>query len=210
MVRSQSERAYQFIRRELLAAELRPGERLTEIKWAIKVGVGRAAVREALRRLSGEGLVQKLRASHVVIEPAPADIHELRQLRDVLETGALRACGKEVPPQRLKAIRTALHDYEDLMRKGYLAGAREADLRFHQAIVAAPGNARLTRLHESANLPLFKTYLGTGGQLLDDYEETRTEHREIFDHLAGSRIDLAIEALQRHLNRGEITVLNPP
>jgi DNA-binding GntR family transcriptional regulator len=171
---------------------------------------GRAAVREALGRLAGEGLVQRVRASYRVTAPNPEDIHEFRQLREIFEIGALRTCGAngKIPGVRLKEIRAAANDFARLSARGYLAGAREADLAFHRALVAAAGNHRLLHLYQAANLPLFQTTVGPAGRALDDYRQTQAEHEAIVANLEDGRFNQAITALERHLRRGESSVLS--
>jgi DNA-binding GntR family transcriptional regulator len=205
-----AESAYQSIRAHLLAGDLAPSEKLTELAWVAELKTGRSAVREALGRLAGEGLVQRVRASYRVTAPTPKDIHEFRQLREIFEIGALRTCGTngKIPAVRLKEIRAAANDFAQLSARGYLAGAREADLAFHRALVAAAGNHRLLHLYQAANLPLFQTTVGPAGRTLDDYRQTQAEHEAIVANLEDSRFTQAITALERHLRRGENSVLS--
>jgi DNA-binding GntR family transcriptional regulator len=79
---NQADSAYQAIRARLLAGDLSPSEKLTELGWAASLNLGRAAVREAFGRLAGEGLVQKIRASYRVTAPTAADIHEFDRMRE--------------------------------------------------------------------------------------------------------------------------------
>lgn len=205
-----TEVAYHSIRARLLAGDLAPSEKLTELAWAAELKTGRAAVREALGRLAGEGLVQRVRASYRVTCPTTEDIHEFRQLREIFEIGALRTCAAKgkIPTVRLREIRAAANDFARLSARGYLAGAREADLAFHRALVAAAGNHRLLHLYQAANLPLFQTTVGPAVRALDDYHQTQAEHEAIVANLENSRFNHAITALERHLRRGESSVLS--
>lgn len=206
---SQDETAYEALRQQLLTGDLRADEKLAEIPWSERLGVGRAAVRAALRRLAGEGLVVKVRASYRVPALEAPDVRALRQLREILEVGALRAAGTPTSAA-LRQIRKACEDYERFVTGGYLAGAREADLRFHQALVSAAGNARLLRAYQQANLPLFQNRIGPGGRMLEDYSQAQAEHRVILDHLAAGDTEAAITALEAHLRRGENEITAPP
>ena len=143
---SQSETAYQRLREAILSTSVLPGEHLAEVDWAMQLELGRFAIREGLKRLHGEGLVTKNRGKYRVTEMTSEAVREVGHLRAVLEIGALRFLEKPIPRKAIRAIKTAAADYAALVKKGYFEGAREADLRFHRAIVAVSENPRLVDL----------------------------------------------------------------
>src|SRR5690606_40313277 len=88
---SQSSKVYLELRKKILSNQLIPGTRLKEDAWATKVEVSRISVREALNRLLGEGLLEiGQRGGYYVKSMTSSDLREIRQLREVLERGALR------------------------------------------------------------------------------------------------------------------------
>lgn len=205
---SQSEIAYQRLRESILSARILPGEHLAEIKWADTFEVGRFAIREGLRRLHGEGLVTRSRGRYRVTIPAAKDVQEIGHLRAVLETGAIRFISQKKLPSRLLApIRRAAADYAALVKNGYLAGAQEADLRFHQSIIAASQNPRLIRLYEASNLPLLQVSISKAPFLLDDYQKVIREHARICEALENGDWNRASRFLEQHLKRGVTTIL---
>ncbi|WP_404425061.1 GntR family transcriptional regulator [Nibricoccus sp. IMCC34717] len=203
--KTQAQTAYETLRREVLAGEWAGGTKITEIASAARLGIGRAAVREALRRLAGEGLVEKIRASYRVVSVSSEDAPALRQLREIFEVGSLRLCAREGLPKRaLASIHRANSDFASLVAKGYFSGAREADLRFHRELVAACGNRKLLELYDSANLPLFQKFLAGDDRLVRDHALAVKEHGMIEKALAEGKFEAAMSALVAHLQRGEI------
>ncbi len=200
---SQSERAYQRLRELILSAGLLPGEHLGEVDWANRLGVGRFAIRESLKRLHGEGLVTRSRGKYRVTQLTVEEVREISHLRAVLEIGALRFLRTALPQQAVKAIKEAAEDYAGLVKKGYFDGAREADLRFHRAIVAAAGNDRLVKVYESSNLPLLHVTVGRKARPLNDFDQAAEEHLAIARALENKDPDLAARLLEAHLKRGE-------
>ena len=76
---TQSQLAYEEIRRRILILEIRPEERLKEEEWAGKLDVGRLAVREALTRLHGEGMLTRgEKGGFFVATMTASDVHEIR------------------------------------------------------------------------------------------------------------------------------------
>src|SRR5436190_6641826 len=88
---NQAAQAYDELRRRILIAEIRPEERLVERTWASHLKLGRLAVREALTRLHGEGLVTRgPKGGFFAAGMTEEDVHEVRQVREILEVGAIR------------------------------------------------------------------------------------------------------------------------
>ncbi len=204
---SQSETAYQRLRELILSAGMMPGDHLAEVEWSTRLELGRFAIREGLKRLHGEGLVTRNRGKYRVTKMTPEEVREISHLRAVLEIGALRFMRKDIPRKALHAIKTAAADYASLVKKGYYDGAREADLRFHRAIVAVSQNSRLIRLYESSNLPLLHVTVGRNAMPLDDFDLAAKEHNAISAALGKGDIDLAARLLEDHLKRGESEVI---
>ncbi len=86
-----AEAVYRVLREAITDGSLPPGERLREIPLARRFGVSTTPVREALRRLEREGLVEiNPRRGAVVPRFEPADIAQLYEAREVLECRAVR------------------------------------------------------------------------------------------------------------------------
>src|SRR5215211_4432634 len=94
---SLANKAFVEIRKKILSNQLLPNTRLKEDEWAKKIGVSRMAVREALTRLLGEDLLMLGEKGGYYVKPMiPADVHEIRELRELLELGAMRLAFKKM------------------------------------------------------------------------------------------------------------------
>ncbi len=203
---SQSETAYQRVRELILSAGILPGTHLAEMEWAERLGLGRFAIREGLKRLHGEGLVTKNRGKYRVTIMTAEEVREISHLRAVLEVGALRFVQGRIGEKALEPIHSAAVDYASFVKKGYFDGAREADLRFHRALVAISENRRLIRLYEASNLPLLHVTVGRHPVPLDDFDIAAKEHTAICRALEKGEITKASRLLEEHLKRGELEV----
>ena len=202
--RTQAELAYNELSHRILILEIPPNERIIEEFWGDKLGVNRSAIREALTRLLGEGLVrQGERGGFFVSELSDADIHEIRELREILETAAFHLACDRATDRQIKAIGETVDDYASFVKKGYLTAAHEADLRFHQLLMSASGNARLAQLYERSRIPLFQRKAARARAHPEDFELTEREHRAILEALRKRDKKRGVEFLRAHFNRGE-------
>jgi DNA-binding GntR family transcriptional regulator len=148
------ELAVRRLRSEILSGRTDPGERLVEEQLTRRLGISRAPLREALRLLAEQGLVEHLPRRGVrVVTLSDRDVRELYAVRDVLERYAVTAA-LPVPEAALAPLGAAL----DAMHRATDAGDRletaHAHRRLHVAVVALAGNRHLTALYESVLVKL--------------------------------------------------------
>ncbi len=202
--RTQSELAYQELSHRILIVEIAPNERIVEQFWAKRLGVNRSAVRESLTRLLGEGLVfQGAKGGFFAQEMSAAEIREIREVREILETAAFSLACDRATAKQIKEIEETCNDFGNFVKKGYFTGAHEADLRFHQMLIAASGNARLSLLYHRAHIPLFQRKAALVRTPVEDFIQTEAEHRAVLDALKRGDKKRGVEALKNHFNRGE-------
>ncbi|MFJ4655289.1 GntR family transcriptional regulator [Nocardia sp. NPDC088792] len=133
------------VRAEVLSGGLEPGKRVGEEALCARLGTSRAPVREALRLLAQEGLIEHLprRGFRVAVWSA-TDILQLFELRRVLEQHAMESAfplAEEGDP--LREVRGALKDMRVADAAGDLFERDNAHRRFHGEIVALAGNRQL-------------------------------------------------------------------
>lgn len=138
------------LRALILRGELRPGERLIEERLTERFGISRPPLREALRLLEHEGLVQRQPRRGAIVTPLSADdVREIYSLRWALERLALGLAVPVDDPRRLDGLRDAL----TAMRAAAATGDREALLdanwRFHLELCSLPGHRRLLAAYAS-------------------------------------------------------------
>lgn len=203
---SLSGKVYGEIRRKILSNQLTAGTRLKEDAWAKKIEVSRVAVREALNRLFGENLVEfGEKGGYFVKSMTADDIKAIRELREILELGALRLTFEKIEPKHIEELETICDDFTSMVQRGYLGGACEADVKFHETLILAAKNDKLTQAYNNSNIPLFHQKLGNNQTHMDDYELTDQEHRQIVAALKTKDLALAEQTLSRHLIRGEVS-----
>jgi len=208
-VDSLASKAFLEIRRIILSSQLSPHTRLKEDEWAKKLGVSRMAVREALTRLLGEDMLVLGEKGGYYTKPLlPVEIHEIRELREVLELGAMRLAYKKMTKDQFGKLEKICDDYLAMIKNGYFNGALEADMKFHETLVEFSGNKKLLQVYRSSHIPLFHQKLGKSQIGIDDHEQTDAEHRQIIKALKDKKLELAEATMIKQFTRGAATLLD--
>ena len=149
-----SEVAYEKIKEAIIVNDLAPGQEVTESQLAEHFDMGKAPLRRALASLTQEGLVQpQSRRGYIIAPLTMKDIHDIWEIRFLLETEAARLAAGNVDEQYLKSLdRVCKKGYRHSDRasqRAYLSANRE----FHLAICRSSGNARLAKIVEQLIRP---------------------------------------------------------
>jgi DNA-binding GntR family transcriptional regulator len=196
--RSRAEYAYDQLKAKLRAGELHAGQRLRETEIAEALNISRTPVREALRRIAADGLVQVVAGRGLIVaEFNQQQVRDLFAVRGLLEGGAARLAAQFASDADLALIR-------DLLNR---SSAKESptqlfdlDSRFHRAIHKAARNRYLEQALEQmwnsiALLP--GTTFSVPGRAATVFQE----HSAILDALEQRNADKAERAARYHIER---------
>lgn len=202
-------KAYSDIRKKIISQQLAPNTRLKEDEWALKIQVSRMAIREALNRLLGEGLLSVGEKGGYFVKPmAVEDIKQIRELREILEIGAIRLTIKRITASELQQLEKICDNFTMMAAEGYTSGASEADIKFHETLMKCAHNNKLLQIYITSHIPLFHEKLGKAMGTIDDHEQTDKEHRLIVKALKSKNLKLAEQTLVAHFARGVSAVLD--
>ncbi len=146
-VRSVVELAYDELRARIVDGRLRPGARVGQAELADGLGISRGSVREALRRLAGDGLVVfEVNRGFFVADVGLERVLERLEARLLLEPGVARLAAERRDDADLRELRVWI-DAERSARTA--AAAHDASRGCHAALAAATQNAALGRIFDS-------------------------------------------------------------
>lgn len=197
---------YNTLRRAILRGELVPGQRLMEIQLAEKMGVSRTPVREAIRKLELDGLVE-------VIPRKGAEVAHMsgKNLRDVLEVRrALEELAGELACQRMtagefKELEQANHRFASVLGSSDITVIAQADEDFHAVIYRATENERLIQMVNHLLEQMYRYRI----EHIKDKSQRKIlvqEHQEIMQALADRDPEAARQAIRSHINKQEASV----
>lgn len=146
-VRSVVGLAYDELRARIVDGRLVPGARVGQAELADALGISRGSVREALRRLAGDGLVEfEVNRGFFVADVGLGRVLERLEARLLLEPAVARLAAERRSDDDLDALRRAV-EAERSARTA--AAAHDASRAFHAALHAATGNDALSRIFDS-------------------------------------------------------------
>jgi DNA-binding GntR family transcriptional regulator len=179
-----TDRAYERVRHDIITCSIAPGTEISEAQLCAHFRLGKAPVRMALNRLAHDGLVRAIpRRGYRVAPVTLKDIHDVFELRLMLEPAAARMAAGKVDAQRLRAL-------EEVCRAGYDSGDAkstsrflEANKAFHVEVARAADNARLADAVEQL-LDEMTRLLHLALGLRNRSQEMNREHRALIKALA--------------------------
>jgi DNA-binding GntR family transcriptional regulator len=192
-------RALEALRAAIVDGRLEAGERYSVAQLAERFGVSRTPVREALLVLERQGVVRFERNRGVrVLETTAHDLEEVFELRLLLEVPAtLRAC-ELLSKDDLAALDQELAAMDALAGEGDEGAFMAHDKAFHEVILRASGNRRLTTIVSQLRDHVRFRGASTVGRSRD-LEAILSEHVAILDALKARDPRAAADAMRAHL-----------
>jgi phosphonate utilization transcriptional regulator len=197
------------VERMILAGELSVGERVNESQLAARFRVSRGPVREALRGLEESGLLRLEKNRGVFVrEISLAEADEIYDLREALDELVGRRLAKRFDDAARKAVHALLVEMDGAPAKRDAAHYHMLNLRFHDLLVEATGNAKLIATYRRLikELHLFRLKgLTAGGGLPVSNDEHRAIVKAIESgdaEVAGRRMRDHVRASRKRMHKG--------
>jgi DNA-binding GntR family transcriptional regulator len=196
---------YEIIRNRILNLELPPGTWLKDSELADTLGTSNTPVRESLRRLEAEGLVETIpRRGTFVKRLSQPEVEGLYEVREALEMLAVRLAAQRASDALLKEVAAVAELHLQAVQHGDVNEYLEYDRRFHDLIAVGSDNLTLTsilrtladRIHIVRRMDL--------GRRQD--ESSGHEHLEIAAALSRRDGETAARLMEDHirLHRGRV------
>lgn len=204
------ERVYAALRQKIVDRELAPGVVLTIRQVAAALNVSPTPVRDALRRLTVDGLLRdRGRLGAEVVGLSAADVTDIFEARIVLETQAARKIAVNQPGETLGELRRVQElwpagadwDSDDNLKR-----ASSCDAEFHRTLIAGAQNLRIVQFYESLGvyISLIRVF---HPEVVFRADTNRQEHLAILTALEQGSPDAAVAAVSAHITNSCSDVL---
>ncbi len=191
--------AYEQIKESILKLEYQPGAQLEVEKLASEMQISRTPVREALLRLERDGLVQVIpRVGFFATDINPKDLEDLYEMRELLESRAVRDSIPCLTEEDLTHIEKVLYDTAKAIEQGDHERFLASEVEFHATLTNHAPNQRLIATLESfKDLTYRWRILST--RSTDYMPTTLKEHQAIFQAVKEKDAELASRMMSEHI-----------
>lgn len=205
--RALHEEAVDRLRDLIVQGELGPGERLNERVLCERLGISRTPLREAIKLLATEGLVELLpNRGAVVAAMDTARLAETLQVMGVLEGLAGELACRNARAERIAEIRSLHEEMLAMHKRGDLAGYFRHNQAIHMGIVEASGNPVLANVYRQLNANVRRARY-RANLSKERWDAAVREHEEILAALEARDIRALKRLLRDHLANKLASVL---
>jgi len=189
----------EVLRSAIIMGTYEPGERLIEATISTELGTSRGPVREALRQLENEGLVMSFPyRGAVVLGVSDDEVQEvLIPIRLTLERYSFLRALERMTDEDFAELGKQIWLMEQAAQANDLARHVEADLRFHEIVIAASGQTHTVQIWRTI-WPRIRAYFYRYGRG-QDLERMVDEHRELLAALQSRDPKSVLDVLERHI-----------
>ena len=195
---SLADQVFEHIERDILSGKYERGEIITEGKLSAELGVSRTPIREALRRLDQEHLIEESGKGSVVIGISEKDLEDIFLIRKQLECLAASMAAKNHTDEQLAELKETLELQEFYVTKADTEHVKYMDNKFHRILYKLTGSTvffdTLVPLHRK-----IQKYRRASLQSKSRAAESVQEHRKIYEAIALGDKKLAYETVLEHI-----------
>lgn len=187
----------------IAAGVLLPGQRLIELDLASQFSVSRVPLREALKTLEAQGILERGQNRGVrIVELDDSRIDKICEVRAALETIAARhaIATFRAEPERLQRLEAVLVEMEDAVQRGAWGAVNRADLAFHREICLASKNEIVITLWQGLARHVLMIF---GREILTEVGQSRIvdQHRDFIATLLAGDDAMLPGSVERHIMR---------
>lgn len=199
---SLADQVFEKLENDIIQGVYPRGEILTELKLVDQLGVSRTPIRDALRRLEQERLIEDTGKGSRVVGITEEDLEDIMNIRQRIEGLAAYYAAKNMTPEGLAEL-THIVDLQDFYYdKGDAEQLRQVDEQFHDLICYL---SKRTVIMDTL-IPLHRKTRRYRRISMEDWSRTvntRKEHKAIFDAMASGAADLAESLMAKHIENAK-------
>ena len=203
---SLADQVFDRLENDIIQGAYQKGEILTELKLVEQLGVSRTPIREALRRLEQERLIEDTGKGSKVLGITEDDLLDIMTIRERIEGVAAYYATINMTPEGLKEMAHLVDLQEFYFQKKDADRLRQVDDQFHDAICYL---SRRNVIIDTV-VPLMRKTRRYRRIAMDDWDrvpKTKQEHYEIYQAIVSGNADLAAELTTQHITNAKAHML---
>ena len=202
-----SDQVEEKIKEQIISLNIKPGTRILIDKIALKLGVSKTPVREALKKLTAKGLIiyNDYNNSYRVVKYTKKDIEDIYNIRISLEVLASKLAVNNIDDKFISDVDELLNKVKNKLGEESIDFYALNDIKFHHMISKKSENSRLIEMLNNLREQIFyiRRWLTPTDLKLLSEEKTFNEHIKIFMSLKSKNPEKVVETMEKHLENGK-------
>ena len=201
-----SDQIFDQLEGDILKGVYKRGDIITETQVSEKLGVSRTPVREAMRRLEQEHMIEDSSKGMIVVGISDRDAECIYEIRERIEGLAAREAALNASGEQINQMKETLDMQEYYISKGDIEKIREMDSRFHELMYKASASSVLCDTLMSLHRKVQKYRMNSVSHS-DRATKSINEHRKIYEALEKRDPDAAEKATTEHVVKAKTSIL---
>jgi DNA-binding GntR family transcriptional regulator len=204
---SLTERAYQAISLAIANLELKPGESLTQDRLAKWLSISRTPVREALRRLEQDGMLQTVPGRGLVVtELTIKDVEDMLDLLGLLDAHAAYLAAQRRSDEQAERLSVVARDLLAAAERHDVEAWSIADKPYHEIVLTASGNRLLSQTIQDVRRRLHRITINSATRP-ERLLECTHEHLNVADAIVRGDAETAAAMMREHIEAMSLSAL---
>ena len=193
--------AYEVLKKAIITGEIPAGERIVETDYADRLHISRTPLREALRELERDGLVEYVMRRGVVVRAFTIeDVREIYTIRNALEMLTLPAIIENATPENIASLREKLAEMDRLQEKDDVEGLSPLARAFHWELTSISGQKRILRVIGGQD-EYIRRFSAMAIRQENRRQAAHQEHHRLVDYVEAKDLDRFTELTRKHIER---------
>ncbi|MBQ9401251.1 MAG: GntR family transcriptional regulator [Clostridia bacterium] len=195
--------AYEVLKKAIITGEIPAGERIVETDYADRLHISRTPLREALRKLERDGLVEYVMRRGVIVHAfTTEDVEQIYTIRNCLEMLTLPDIIEKATPENIAHLRELLAKMDELNAKNDVEALSPVAREFHTAITAISGKNRILRVIEGQD-EYIRRFSAMAIKQEDRRNEANEEHHRLVDLIEQKDLPAFEALMKQHIERSK-------
>lgn len=195
--------AYDVLKKAIITGEIPAGERIVETDYADRLHISRTPLREALRKLERDGLVEYVMRRGVVVRAFTIDdVEQIYTIRNALEMLTLPSIIANATEEDIADLRAKLAEMDKLQEVDDIEGLSPLARDFHTRLTSISQQKRILRVIESQD-EYIRRFSAMSIRQENRRSSAHEEHHKLVDYLESKDLDAFTELMRHHIDRSK-------
>ena len=195
--------AYEVLKHAIITGEIPAGERIVETDYAERLHISRTPLREALRKLERDGLVEYVLRRGVVVRAFTiADVEEIYTIRNALEMLTLPAIIRNATEEDIAGLKERLREMDEVMAHGDIETLSPMARAFHSQLTALCRQNRILRVIEGQD-EFITRFSDMAIRQENRRSQAHEEHYKLVEYVEKRDLEHLEKLMRKHIERSK-------